>query len=64
MVEKIKRWIAKRRLGPGDKLPKEDDLQALFGVSPMSLNRRVEHREHGPCGRRPYWRGAAFRARF
>jgi DNA-binding FadR family transcriptional regulator len=33
MVEEIKRWIAERRLGPGDKLPKEDQLQALFGVS-------------------------------
>jgi DNA-binding FadR family transcriptional regulator len=32
-VEEIKRWIAERRLGPGDKLPKEDELQALFGVS-------------------------------
>ena len=33
MVEEIKRWIAERRLGPGDKLPKEDELQTLFGVS-------------------------------
>src|SRR5215470_10814191 len=33
MVEEIKRWIAERRLGPGDKLPKEEELQALFGVS-------------------------------
>src|SRR5215475_13930801 len=33
VVEEIKRWIAERRLGPGDKLPKEDELQALFGVS-------------------------------
>src|SRR3954454_11311394 len=33
MVEEIKRWIAERRLGPGDKLPKEDELQKLFGVS-------------------------------
>src|SRR5215510_6411784 len=33
MVEEIKRWIAERRLGPGDKLPKEDELQELFGVS-------------------------------
>ena len=32
-VEEIKRWIAERRLAPGDKLPKEDELQALFGVS-------------------------------
>src|SRR5260370_2091803 len=33
VVEEIKRWIAERRLGPGDKLPKEDQLQTLFGVS-------------------------------
>jgi len=33
VVEEIKRWIAERRLAPGDKLPKEDELQVLFGVS-------------------------------
>jgi DNA-binding FadR family transcriptional regulator len=33
VVEEIKRWIAERRLAPGDKLPKEDELQELFGVS-------------------------------
>src|ERR1700682_6662424 len=33
VVEEIKRWIAERRLGPGDKLPKEDELQTLFGGS-------------------------------
>src|SRR5215470_2875014 len=33
VVEEIKRWIAERRLAPGDKLPKEEELQALFGVS-------------------------------
>src|SRR5215467_763037 len=33
VVEEIKRWIAERRVGPGDKLPKENELQALFGVS-------------------------------
>jgi GntR family transcriptional regulator, transcriptional repressor for pyruvate dehydrogenase complex len=33
MVEEIKRWIAEKRLVPGDKLPKEVELQALFGVS-------------------------------
>lgn len=33
MVEQIKRWIVERRLGPGDKLPKEEELQTLFGVS-------------------------------
>jgi len=33
VVEEIKRWIAERRLIPGDKLPKEAALQELFGVS-------------------------------
>ena len=32
MVEEIKAWIAERRLAPGDRLPKEAELQALFGV--------------------------------
>jgi GntR family transcriptional repressor for pyruvate dehydrogenase complex len=33
MVDEIKRWIGERRVAPGDKLPKETELQALFGVS-------------------------------
>src|SRR5476651_903551 len=33
MVDEIKRWIGERRLAPGDKLPKEGELQTLFGVS-------------------------------
>jgi DNA-binding FadR family transcriptional regulator len=33
MVEEIKAWIAEKRLAPGDRLPKEAELQALFGVS-------------------------------
>ena len=33
VVEEVKRWIAERRLTPGDKLPKEAELQELFGVS-------------------------------
>ena len=33
MVEEIKRWIGEGQLAPGDKLPKEADLQELFGVS-------------------------------
>ncbi len=33
MVDEIKRWIAERRVAPGDKLPKENELQELFGVS-------------------------------
>jgi GntR family transcriptional repressor for pyruvate dehydrogenase complex len=33
MVEEIKRWVADHKLVPGDKLPKEHELQTLFGVS-------------------------------
>jgi GntR family transcriptional repressor for pyruvate dehydrogenase complex len=33
IVEEIKRWIADQKLAPGDKLPKEHELQKLFGVS-------------------------------
>jgi GntR family transcriptional regulator, transcriptional repressor for pyruvate dehydrogenase complex len=33
MVDEIKRWIAEKRVMPGDRLPKESELQALFGVS-------------------------------
>src|ERR1700742_3467220 len=33
MVDEIKAWIAERRIAPGDRLPKEAELQALFGVS-------------------------------
>ncbi len=33
MVDEIKRWIADSRVAPGDKLPKESELQELFGVS-------------------------------
>jgi GntR family transcriptional regulator, transcriptional repressor for pyruvate dehydrogenase complex len=33
VVDEIKRWIGERRLAPGDKLPKEAELQTLFGVS-------------------------------
>jgi DNA-binding FadR family transcriptional regulator len=33
VVEEIKRWIVTRELRPGDRLPKEADLQTLFSVS-------------------------------
>ncbi|HYX02837.1 MAG TPA: GntR family transcriptional regulator [Reyranella sp.] len=45
MVEEIKRWIAERRLGPGDKLPKEDELQALFGVSKGTVREALKSLE-------------------
>ncbi|MDL5032341.1 FCD domain-containing protein [Pelomonas sp. APW6] len=33
VVEEIKRWITDRNLTPGEKLPKEAELQEMFGVS-------------------------------
>lgn len=33
VVEEIKRWITDRNLSPGEKLPKEAELQQIFGVS-------------------------------
>src|ERR1700761_3013219 len=33
MDEEIKRWVADGKFAPGDKLPKEQELQTLFGVS-------------------------------
>ncbi|HLO92713.1 MAG TPA: GntR family transcriptional regulator, partial [Burkholderiaceae bacterium] len=33
VVEEIKRWITGRNLNPGEKLPKEAELQEMFGVS-------------------------------
>ncbi len=33
VADEIKRWIAERQFVPGDKLPKEAELQDLFGVS-------------------------------
>jgi DNA-binding FadR family transcriptional regulator len=33
VMQEIKRWIAERRLRPGDKLPEEAALHELFGVS-------------------------------
>ena len=33
VAEQVKRWITERNLHPGDKLPKEGELQTLFAVS-------------------------------
>ena len=33
VAEEVKRWITARNLGPGEKLPKEHELQQLFSVS-------------------------------
>src|SRR3984893_12801692 len=45
VVEEIKRWIAERRLGPGDKLPQEGELQALFGVGKGPAREALKSRE-------------------
>jgi GntR family transcriptional regulator, transcriptional repressor for pyruvate dehydrogenase complex len=58
VVDEIKRWIAERRLRPGDKLPKEAALQQLFGVSKGTAREALKslevqgagHRQQGPAG--------------
>jgi GntR family transcriptional regulator, transcriptional repressor for pyruvate dehydrogenase complex len=45
VVEEIKRWIAERELGPGDKLPKEDELQTLFRVSKGTVREALKSLE-------------------
>jgi DNA-binding FadR family transcriptional regulator len=48
VVDEIKRWISGRELGPGDRLPKEADLQALFGVSKGTIREALKSLEvHG-----------------
>jgi GntR family transcriptional regulator, transcriptional repressor for pyruvate dehydrogenase complex len=37
VAEQVKRWITDQALKPGDRLPKESDLQALFAVSKGSM---------------------------
>lgn len=45
MVEEIKRWIADQKLAPGDKLPKESELQTLFGVSKGTVREALKSLE-------------------
>jgi GntR family transcriptional regulator, transcriptional repressor for pyruvate dehydrogenase complex len=45
VVDEIKRWIAERRLIPGDKLPKEAGLQALFGISKGTVREALKSLE-------------------
>ncbi len=45
VVEEIKRWIVSRELAPGDKLPKEGELQALFGVSKGTVREALKSLE-------------------
>ena len=42
VVEEIKRWITGRNLNPGEKLPKEAELQEMFGVSRGTLRRAID----------------------
>lgn len=45
VVDEIKRWIAGRDLSPGDRLPKEAELQALFGVSKSTIREALKSLE-------------------
>ncbi|HKU97914.1 MAG TPA: FCD domain-containing protein [Vineibacter sp.] len=42
VVEEIKRWIVTRELKPGDKLPKEAELQAAFSVSKGTIREALK----------------------
>ncbi len=45
MVEEIKRWMADSQVKAGDKLPKEAELQALFGLSKGSTREALKSLE-------------------
>ncbi len=45
MAEEIKRWIAARRLSPGDRLPRESELQKLFSVSKATAREALKSLE-------------------
>jgi GntR family transcriptional regulator, transcriptional repressor for pyruvate dehydrogenase complex len=45
MVEEIKRWMAERQVKVGDRLPKEAELQALFGLSKGSTREALKSLE-------------------
>jgi GntR family transcriptional regulator, transcriptional repressor for pyruvate dehydrogenase complex len=45
VVEEIKRWIVTRELKPGDRLPKEADLQELFSVSKGTVREALKSLE-------------------
>jgi len=42
VVEEIKRWIVTREMKPGDKLPKEAELQAMFSVSKGTIREALK----------------------
>lgn len=45
MVEEIKKWIVTRQLTPGERLPKEVDLQTLFTVSKGTVREALKSLE-------------------
>ncbi len=45
VAEQVKRWINERELRPGDKLPKEAELQALFSVSKSTMREALKSLE-------------------
>jgi GntR family transcriptional regulator, transcriptional repressor for pyruvate dehydrogenase complex len=45
MVEEIKRWMAQQQVKLGDRLPKEAELQALFGLSKGSTREALKSLE-------------------
>jgi GntR family transcriptional regulator, transcriptional repressor for pyruvate dehydrogenase complex len=45
VAEEIKRWIAERNLQPGDKFPKESELQETFGVSKGTMREALKSLE-------------------
>lgn len=45
MVEEIKKWIVTRQLTPGERLPKEADLQTLFTVSKGTVREALKSLE-------------------
>jgi DNA-binding FadR family transcriptional regulator len=45
VAEEIKRWIAERNLQPGDRFPKESELQETFGVSKGTMREALKSLE-------------------
>ncbi len=45
VAEEIKRWIAERDMRPGDRLPKEAELQDAFGVSKGTMREALKSLE-------------------
>ncbi len=45
VVEEIKRWIVSRELKPGDRLPKEAELQEMFSVSKGTVREALKSLE-------------------